>query len=107
MKRTTWMQVAGTLFLLAGAGVARAEDVNAGPIWNQADANNKCPGVCDARKEHWNGQWRTTVPNKMSVCGCEAVKPPPSTPTGGNKVAKDGGKWEKMEAPKTEAAPAK
>ena len=44
--------------------------VNAGPIWNQADANNTCPRTCAAPRK-WNGQWRTTVPNKMSVCGCE------------------------------------
>ena len=48
---------------------ATAHDVNAGPIWNNGDAQQKCPNVCVA-PETWNGQWRTTVPNRMSVCGC-------------------------------------
>lgn len=42
--------------------------VEAGPIWNQADAEAKCPRVC--RPERWNGQWRTTDPGRMSVCSC-------------------------------------
>lgn len=43
-------------------------NVKAGPIWNQADAERKCP---TATKHYggWNGQWNTTVPNAMSVCG--------------------------------------
>ena len=44
-------------------------DVNAGPIWNQADAQNKCPSTCNAVKGQWNGQWRTIDFNN-SVCGC-------------------------------------
>ena len=51
---------------------AQAHDVEAGPLWNQGDAQAKCPTVCRA-PEHWNGQWRTTVPGKMSVCGCEGA----------------------------------
>lgn len=43
-------------------------DVQAGPIFNNADAQQKCPATC---KSHggWNGQWTTTSPG-MSVCGC-------------------------------------
>ncbi len=41
----------------------------AGPIWNNGDANGKCPAVC-APNMRWTGQWRTTVPNRMSVCEC-------------------------------------
>ncbi|MBX3563844.1 MAG: mannan-binding lectin [Sphingomonas sp.] len=44
-------------------------DVNAGPIWNQPDANAKCPKVAGDYGGKWNGQWKTTVPGKMSVCG--------------------------------------
>ena len=112
MKKTTWLQILGIALLGGTAGRALAEDVNAGPIWNQADANNKCPGVCSGHTgEHWNGQWRTTVPNKMSVCGCEPVKPPPP-PAGGNKVAKEAGPiWNQADAnnkcPRVCAAPAK
>lgn len=47
------------------------EDFEAGPIWNNAvDAKAKCPHVCENAEGIWNGQWRTTVWNKMSVCGC-------------------------------------
>ncbi|MDD5232209.1 MAG: mannan-binding lectin [Syntrophales bacterium] len=44
-------------------------DKNAGPIWNQIDANKKCPGVCKWYGG-WNGNWLTTTPGQMSVCGC-------------------------------------
>jgi FtsP/CotA-like multicopper oxidase with cupredoxin domain len=47
-----------------------AQDVNAGPIWNNDDAKTKCPGVCQGTKGVWNGQWKTTVEGQMSVCGC-------------------------------------
>jgi hypothetical protein len=43
-------------------------DVKVGPIWNQDDATKKCPA--GLAKIKWNGQWTTTVPGKMSVCGC-------------------------------------
>ncbi|WP_433931509.1 mannan-binding protein [Sorangium cellulosum] len=56
--------IAGGVFLL---GTAMAFDVGAGPIWNNADAQSKCPAVCGSLR--WNGQWTTTVPGQMSVCG--------------------------------------
>lgn len=46
------------------------QDVNAGPIFNNQDAQQKCPGVCTNASATWNGQWTTTVPGQMSVCGC-------------------------------------
>lgn len=63
------------IVLLSLAGILAAhftlaQDVPAGPIWNQADANTKCPGVCQKDNMSWNGQWTTTVPGQMSVCGC-------------------------------------
>jgi FtsP/CotA-like multicopper oxidase with cupredoxin domain len=46
-------------------------DVKAGPIWNNADAQKKCPTVCSNKNGGtWNNQWKTTVPGKESVCGC-------------------------------------
>jgi hypothetical protein len=46
-------------------------DVNAGPLFNQQDAEAKCPGVCTAKNNgKWNGNWLTTAPGKESVCGC-------------------------------------
>jgi FtsP/CotA-like multicopper oxidase with cupredoxin domain len=47
-----------------------SQDVNAGPIFNNQEAQQKCPGVCSNTKATWNGQWTTTVPGQMSVCGC-------------------------------------
>ena len=44
------------------------EAIEAGPIWNQTDAERKCPDVAKANGGTWNGQWRTTVPGSMSVC---------------------------------------
>ena len=48
---------------------ARTRDVEAGPLWNNADAAQKCPDVC--APDRWRGAWRTTIPGRMSVCGCE------------------------------------
>ena len=45
-------------------------DVLAGPIWNNDDAQTKCPVVCASYGGTWNGQWSTVVEGKMSVCGC-------------------------------------
>ena len=46
-------------------------DVPAGPIWNQQDAEKKCPIICAAHLGTWIGQWKTVVNGEMSVCGCE------------------------------------
>ncbi len=54
-------------------------DVEAGPLFNNAEAARKCPAVCAPGR--WNGQWATTVPGRMSVCGC-AFEAPASTPAG-------------------------
>ncbi len=42
--------------------------VEAGPIWNQADADIKCPVVADAVRGKWTGQWSTSKQGQMSVC---------------------------------------
>ncbi len=47
-----------------------AKDEEAGPIWDNDDAQKKCPRVCADKGGTWNGQWRTTEWGKMSVCGC-------------------------------------
>lgn len=52
--------------------------VEAGPIWNNDHAQSRCPEAAAEWNEsnpgeaRWNGQWSTTVPNEMSVCGCVA-----------------------------------
>lgn len=69
---------AGALLSLVLASVAFAQtrtiSAEAGPIWNQADAQRKCPEVAKANGGAWNGQWRTTVPGKMSVCEVRLVR---------------------------------
>jgi hypothetical protein len=46
----------------------RTVQVDAGPIWHNLDAQNKCPGVCN-KFGRWNGNWTTVGPGR-SVCGC-------------------------------------
>jgi hypothetical protein len=43
-------------------------DVEAGPLWNQMDADRKCPRVARDAGGTWTGQWHTTIPGQMSVC---------------------------------------
>lgn len=45
-------------------------DIPVGPIFNNDDAKVKCPIACAAHLGTWDGQWKTVVPNEMSVCGC-------------------------------------
>ena len=47
---------------------AGLREVEAGPIWNNADATQKCPAVC--APQAWTGAWRTTITGQMSVCTC-------------------------------------
>jgi hypothetical protein len=46
-------------------------DVITGPILNDDDAKVKCPVVCASYGGEWNGQWKTVVEGKMSICGCK------------------------------------
>ncbi|RUU25098.1 hypothetical protein EOD08_23705 [Mesorhizobium sp. M6A.T.Ca.TU.002.02.2.1] len=52
----------------------------AGPIFNDADAQKKCPQVCG--NSSWSGLWRTTVWGTMSVCSCSRGSSGSSFPTG-------------------------
>ena len=57
------------LCLAAGVAGVRAAEMNqplpnelqAGPIWNEGDAQKKCPNVCAQVHQPWFGLWRTTV----------------------------------------------
>ena len=51
-----------------GGGHGRGEWIDAGPIWNQVDADRKCPQVANGIGGNWTGQWKTTRPGQMSVC---------------------------------------
>ncbi len=59
-------------FGLPFSAAQAAETVEAGPIWNQQDAEKKCPSVCEKRGG-WTGHWWTTVQGKMSVCQCKGA----------------------------------
>ncbi len=76
MKKATLLLTVLIVLILAPGAFAQechpgTADVDAGPIWDQADANKKCPTTCSNNNGTWNGQWKTTVPGKMSVCGCQ------------------------------------
>jgi hypothetical protein len=49
-------------------GGHKDRDVEVGPIWNQMDAERKCPHAARAAGGTWTGQWHTTRPGQMSVC---------------------------------------
>ncbi len=51
-------------------------DLEAGPIWNNDNAQERCPEAVKEWNEandgnaRWTGHWTTTVPGEMSVCNC-------------------------------------
>ena len=55
---------------LLGLATNTCTDVQAGPIWNNGAAGTICPKICGTPGLQWNGQWTTTQPGVMSVCGC-------------------------------------
>jgi hypothetical protein len=57
-------------FLLGLATEQQCTDLDAGPIFNQAEAEATCPKVCSSAEQSWNGQWVTTQWGVASVCGC-------------------------------------
>jgi Mannan-binding protein len=61
----------GTSIMLGAATPASAKDIKAGPIWNNEDAQVKCPVAAAAVGGEWNGQWRTTIWGKESVCSID------------------------------------
>ena len=70
------------LLITALSGFAQADGLNltqtltieAGPIWNQQDAERKCPDIAYSVNGKWTGQWWTTIQGKMSVCQVEVKK---------------------------------
>ncbi|MBL9029878.1 MAG: mannan-binding lectin [Caedimonas sp.] len=75
-------------YVFTFAGIAGAVDIDAGPIWNNGDAKTKCPNVCKGKGMTWNGNWVTTVPGKMSVCGCDPATDVNAGPIWNNDDAK-------------------
>jgi len=63
--------VTGTAVVsFSGEASARGRNINAGPLWNDGHANSTCPRICRQNGLRWTGDWATTIPNTMSVCGC-------------------------------------
>lgn len=55
--------------LLALPATAQVVTTPAGPIWNNSDAQGKCPAVCARDHMGWQGVWRT-VRGMQSECDC-------------------------------------
>lgn len=53
-----------------GSNYPVIREYEAGPIWNQSDAEVKCPAICTSHSGSWTGQWRTTETGRMSICEC-------------------------------------
>jgi hypothetical protein len=78
MKKPIVTMILCISILVSFSTNALAYDIEAGPIWNNADAQGKCPATCSnfGAGWKWNGNWVTTVPGKMSVCGCDFTVDP-------------------------------
>jgi hypothetical protein len=91
---------AALVFLVLPAAAwaqTRTISVEAGPIWSQSDAQKKCPEVAERNGGTWNGQWRTTVPGRMSVC---ELRLPPSSGRYVVEVIEAGPIWNQPDAQK-------
>lgn len=76
------------LLAMAGPASADVRQIDAGPIWNDWDAESKCPGVCSDNDREWTGEWRTVPGTMTSTCDCKgamkrrsgALVPSPAAP---------------------------
>jgi thiamine pyridinylase len=59
---------------MIAANPACYTDIQAGPIASNVAAQTACPAVC-SKHGGWSGQWTTTIPGVMSVCGCNTPRP--------------------------------
>ena len=78
MRATSvWSFVFVCVVALFGMPAARAVEIQAGPIWNNMDAQGKCPRVCQQNNSsRWNGQWHTIPGTATSVCDCDSGASP-------------------------------
>jgi hypothetical protein len=92
------MFVLACLQTLLGMSDARAAEVQAGPIFNNMDAQGKCPRVCQQNgNSRWNGQWHTIPGTATSVCDCEGGASP-IDPKRGSQWADAGPLFNNMDA---------
>ncbi len=99
MRRSVvWpLAFAGVLAVLAAAP-ASAVDVQAGPIFNNMDAQNKCPNVCRQNGNgRWTGQWHTIQGTATSVCDCD-VPSRPVTPSSATQWVEAGPLFSQFDA---------
>ena len=82
------------LLLASAPAAAKPREVEAGPIWNQMDAERKCPQAARKAGGSWTGQWRTTQVGRMSVCAVTGG----SGGGGGGKTVEVGPIWNQMDA---------
>lgn len=55
----------------SGNKPAKTKNIKAGPIWNDMDADTKCPAVCTSHSATWTKNWVTTKEGEMSTCECQ------------------------------------
>ena len=60
-----------------GGGHGPVTQLSPGPIWNNNDAQGKCPNLCASNDLVWTGDWRTVGFNK-STCDCAQSVAAPS-----------------------------
>lgn len=81
------------LFLGSTPAAAKDRMVEVGPIWNQMDAERKCPEAARKAGGTWTGQWRTTQVGRMSVCEIKG-----GSGGGGGKTVEVGPIWNQLDA---------
>lgn len=66
--------------LLAWSACAAPVDVGADIIWNDKDAQEKCPALCTAKHLYWTGTWRKVGWAESPVCTCDDKAPSAAVP---------------------------
>ena len=61
--------------LLACSARAAPVDVDADILWDDKDAQAKCPALCSAKQLHWTGTWRKVGWTERPVCACDDKAP--------------------------------
>lgn len=87
-------------------------EVSAGKIWDQAQANRKCPRIAEQTNGQWTSKWRKTNSNNEAVCEirfeplAHAKKPPAvmtptaPAPSGNTREVPAGPIWDQAQANK-------
>jgi hypothetical protein len=99
VRQTIALSLVGAALLNAAPAAAKVRSIEVGPIWNQMDADQKCPKAARKAGGTWTGQWRTTRPGQMSECD---VRISSSGWHGGGKIrsVEVGPIWNQMDADK-------